>query len=179
MSRLGNDNHLHNTVQCEKRKLVNSQQGLWTRGGSHLPSIFLQVLYHYSIQGEDFAHNTNTLPPPIFVDPPTALLTAVHGWRQKGWMEMGDWKCQSSNKLQCANALLYYYIFVWLDCRLELLSLFYCPIVLYDDATEIQNPDLLYTLFKLELLLLQLQPEERVIVYKFCKNFVNKRSIFP
>ena len=32
MSRLGNDNHLHNTVQCEKRKLVNSQQGLRTRG---------------------------------------------------------------------------------------------------------------------------------------------------
>ena len=65
MSRLGNDNHLHNTVQCEKRKLVNSQQGLWTRGGSHLPSIFLQVLYHYSIQGEDYAQILIPSPPHI------------------------------------------------------------------------------------------------------------------
>ena len=66
--------------------------------------------------------------------------------KRVGWLEMGDWKCQSSNKLQCANALLYYYIFVWLDCRLELLSLFHCPIALYGDATEIQNPDLLFKL---------------------------------
>ena len=144
MSRLGNDNHLHNTVQCEKRKLVNSQQGLWTRGDLTSPPYFCRYYTTILFRGK-IMPNTNTLPPPIFVDPPTALLTAVHGWRQKGWMEMGDWKCQSSNKLQCANALLYYYIFVWLDCRLELLSLFHCPIALYGDATEIQNPDIYYT----------------------------------
>ena len=59
MSRLGNDNHLHNTVQCEKRKLVNSQQGLRTRGGlPHPPFPIAEFCKYFNpimISGADYA----------------------------------------------------------------------------------------------------------------------------
>ena len=140
-------------------------RGDYLTSPSYFWSYFRTILFRVKIMPTILF---NTLPP-MFLDPPTALLTAVHGWRQKGWMEMGDWKCQSSNKLQCANALLYYYIFVWLDCRLELLSLFYCTIVLYDDATEIQNPDLLHTLFKAWIVIFTTTARRKYVAYKLKK----------
>ena len=50
---------------------------------------------------------------------------------------------------------------------------------MYDDATEIQNPDLLHPLFKLELWFSQLQPEESMYYMYIFFNFVNKRAFFP